>query len=339
MTWHKEISGFLLGLLAMPYAHAQDPNFSQFFSSPLNINPALTASINADWRIVSNFRNQWIGPASPYVTGTISYDKKLMQDKIAGVEEKNYLGAGGMMMFDYAMNGIVKSVYASGDLSYSVLLSGGDQQQRLGAGFGAIYGNRYVDFSQLTFEEQFTGSGFNTNLPTGESALSSMKPYLSFSVGMLYSYTTEKSNLDLGAAIFHFNKPKQTWLDDKNEHLPPRYVAHTNFETYLNEELVLNANAIYQFQREAYYYSAGAALGYFLAPAQNMMVHGGMWYWSANAITPYIGLTVDKMQFGFSYDFTVSKLRDAPRQAHTFEFSFIIKGEKDPKPGVPCPWK
>ena len=58
---------------------AQDPSFSQFFSSPLNINPSLTANINADWRAIANFRDQWITPASPYATGTISYDAKMLQ--------------------------------------------------------------------------------------------------------------------------------------------------------------------------------------------------------------------------------------------------------------------
>ena len=38
-------------------SNAQDPNFSQFFSSPLNINPALTGNINADWRAIANFRD------------------------------------------------------------------------------------------------------------------------------------------------------------------------------------------------------------------------------------------------------------------------------------------
>ena len=52
--------------------NAQDPSFSQFFASPLNINPALTANINSKWRLVTNFRDQWIGPASPYATGTVS---------------------------------------------------------------------------------------------------------------------------------------------------------------------------------------------------------------------------------------------------------------------------
>jgi hypothetical protein len=83
--------------------------FSQFFSSPLNINPALTANINADWRLISNFRDQWVGPASPFVTGTISFDTKVMQNKTPDMTESNYLGLGGMLMFDHAMSGVVKA--------------------------------------------------------------------------------------------------------------------------------------------------------------------------------------------------------------------------------------
>src|SRR6266581_4599364 len=83
-----------LGLVAGS-TYGQDPSFSQFFSSPLNINPALTARINSDWRAIANFRDQWIGPASPYATGTISYDTKGLQNKIPNVhEEKNILGIG-----------------------------------------------------------------------------------------------------------------------------------------------------------------------------------------------------------------------------------------------------
>ena len=110
-------------LLVMRSANAQDPSFSQFFSSPLNINPGLTANINADWRLISNLRDQWIGPASPYVTGTISFDSKIMQNKVPNVEtEYNIIGVGGMLMFDYAMSGVVKSTYASLNLSYNIKL-------------------------------------------------------------------------------------------------------------------------------------------------------------------------------------------------------------------------
>ena len=73
----------LMAMLLTKTSYGQDPSFSQFFSSPLNVNPALTGNINADWRVVSNLRDEWIQPASPYATGTLCFDKKIFQDKRA----------------------------------------------------------------------------------------------------------------------------------------------------------------------------------------------------------------------------------------------------------------
>src|SRR6266404_2449703 len=328
-------------LIVIGSAKAQDPNFSQFFSSPLNVNPALTGKINADWRVISNFRDQWIGPASPYTTGTISYDRKILQHKIPNVhEEKNTLGVGTMMMYDYAMDGIVKSMYASGNVSYDVVLANGNTVQRLGAGFGATYGRRTVDFNRLTWEEQWVGyAGFNTSLPSGEAALSNMKPWFSASAGLVYSITSEKSNFDIGVAGFHLNTPKQTFLQDDHQRLAMRKVAHANFETFLNNGLVLNLNTIYQFQEEAKYYSFGAALGYYVPSDPDVILNAGIWYWSNNAIVPYIGFAYKDFQLGLSYDVTVSKLREATMKPKTFELSLIIRGIKEPTAIIPCPWK
>jgi type IX secretion system PorP/SprF family membrane protein len=237
------------------------------------------------------------------------------------------------------MDGIVKSNYASLNLSYSIKLSEDPSIHRLTAGFGGSYGKRFVDFSRLTFEEQFTGFGFNTSLPTGEMALSNMKGNFSANSGLTYSIRSQKRNLDVGIAGFHLNKPKQTFLKDENERLAVRKVIHANFETYINDFLVLNTNAIYQNQARAKYYSAGASLGYFFGEQQDMMFNAGMWYWSKNAVIPYIGLVYNNMQFGFSYDVTISSLREARRKPNTWEFSFIIRGVKDPTNIIPCPWK
>src|SRR5688572_12600871 len=250
-------------LITTRLTNAQDPSFSQFFSSPLNVNPALTANINADWRVITNLRDQWIGPASPYVTGTASFDTKVMQEKMPDGSGNNYLGLGTMLMFDRAMSGIVNSTYASLNLSYNIKLSEGYYTERIGVGFGAIFGDKNMDFSRVDFEEQFTGFGFNRNLPTGETALSNMKPYVSASAGLTYSAKTEKTNFDLGVAAFHLNKPRQTFLKDDNEFLAIRKVAHANFETFINERAVINTNAIYQYQKKASYFSVGGAFGYY----------------------------------------------------------------------------
>lgn len=338
----KKIKSALLILLVFMLinADAQDPSFSQFFSSPSNINPALTGNINGDWRFISNFRDQWIGPASPYVTGTASFDQKILQNKMPGIpEEKNMLGIGAMMMFDYAMSGVVKSTYASLNLSYNIKLAEGNAIHRLGAGFGATYGNRNVAFDRVNFEEQFTGLGFNTNLPTGESALSNMKSYISVNAGLTYSITSEKSNIDIGVAAYHVNRPKQTFLQDKNQYLPMRKVAHANFESYINDRFILNINAIYQYQQQAKYYSFGGAIGYYAGNQQDVIVNLGAWYWSDNAFIPYLGIGYNDFQLGFSYDYTFSKLRQATRKPNTYEISFIIRGVKNPTKTIPCPWK
>jgi type IX secretion system PorP/SprF family membrane protein len=328
-------------VMVLKWAQAQDPSFSQFFSSPLNVNPALTARINSDWRVISNFRDQWLGPASPYATGTISYDTKILQNKIPNVhEEKNLIGVGGMLMYDYAMDGIMKSTYASANVSYNIVLADGPAVHRLGAGFGASYGRRTVDFSRLTWEEQWVGyGGFDKNLPSGELALINMKPYFSVSTGLVYSITTQNSNLDIGAAAFHVNTPKQTFLQDPNQKLAVRKVAHVNFETFLNTSVVLNANAIYQFQQDAEYYSFGGGLGYYLPQDADVILNVGMWYWSKNAIIPYVGFAYKDFQLGLSYDVTISKLNQASIKPKTFELSLIFRGTKEPTQIIPCPWK
>ena len=343
--------------------NAQDPSFSQFFSSPLNINPALTANIMGKWRVISNYRNQWIGPSNPYTTGTISADAKILQDVVGNyVDENTRVGIGGMMMYDQSLSGALKSNYASFNISGNIRLirkegyelngyrirhndkANNDEgaEQRLGVGLGIIYGNKRFDQSKVTFENQFIGTGFDTNLPTGESALSAMKPYLSTSAGLLYSLISGSTNFDLGVAAFHVNKPKQTFLSDENQFLAPRYVIHTNFETFLTDQIILNTNGIYQYQSAASYFSVGGALGYYMPSYdgdKDIIVNAGLWYWSKNAIIPYFGFTYGNVQLGITYDITISDLKKAPKGAQTFELCLILRGNGKTSGIIPSPWK
>ena len=55
--------------------------------------------------MISNFRDEWVTPATPYLTTTISYDTKILRDKIP---ENSVFGMGVMIMHDEAMSGILK---------------------------------------------------------------------------------------------------------------------------------------------------------------------------------------------------------------------------------------
>jgi type IX secretion system PorP/SprF family membrane protein len=361
MKTFKYSAAIVLSCTMMIQSYGQDPNFSQFFSSPLNINPALTGNIKGKWRVISNYRSQWIGPASPYNTGTISFDDKIFQN-VAGnyVDENTRVAVGGMMMYDQAMGGVLKSSYASFNVSGNIRLKEGRRlemngshirhnshikmdegaEHRLGVGLGAIYGHKRVDFSKLSFGEQFTGFGFDTNLPTGESALSNMKPYVSASAGILYSYVNENTNFDLGVSAFHFNKPKQTVLNDDKQFLASRYVIHGNFETFLTDQVILNTNGVYQYQSAASYFSVGGALGYYLpSDDKDVIVNAGLWYWSKNALVPYLGFTYGNFQVGLTYDITISGLNDVSQKPKTFELCLILRGDGKPDGIIPSPWK
>jgi len=76
----KQLKTFLL-LFAITFSYlavqAQDIHFSQFYMSPLNLNPALTGVMNSQVRVVGNYRNQWASvlKSNAFSTYSASYDQ------------------------------------------------------------------------------------------------------------------------------------------------------------------------------------------------------------------------------------------------------------------------
>src|SRR5205085_9109880 len=81
-------------------ASAQDPHFSQFYYSPLTVNPAMTGSIEGTWRVGINYRNQWgsISAPSVYSTPSAFGDFRLFSGRFSG----NSMGLGLLLLTDKA---------------------------------------------------------------------------------------------------------------------------------------------------------------------------------------------------------------------------------------------
>src|ERR1700742_3575733 len=94
----KLLFGVGVAMMMGGAAIAQDVHFTQYFTSPLTLNPALTGLINEDLRIAANYRSQW-GTVSntPYVTGTFSFDAALLKNKLP---DGDALGFGLMALYD-----------------------------------------------------------------------------------------------------------------------------------------------------------------------------------------------------------------------------------------------
>jgi type IX secretion system PorP/SprF family membrane protein len=320
----KKTVFIIIFVFAIAAVHAQDPNFSQFFASPLTINPALTGSPNADLRVFSNYRQQWLGNNTSYNTGTLSVDSRLFKEQLG--EMNNVFGIGGFFMRDQSLNGFFKSTYASLNASYSLAIDE-DGEHNIGIGMAGIYGDRRLDFSQLTFSEQFGSGGFNTALPTGENSLTSLKSYMSVASGLVYRYRGDETNIDFGVSGYHYNNPKQSFLSDAlGNSLPTRFVAHFNMENYLSENFSLSTNAIYQTQASQSYLAAGAVLNYgTMDQNEGKIFSAGLFMRSDDAIYPYLGLIVDRLQFGLTYDVAVSNFKTSSYTPRTWELSVIYQ--------------
>ena len=67
---------FVLVLFLSGVAKGQDPNFSQYFSNPIYLNPAF-AGYDASPTFRSIYRNQWPNISGNFQTANVSYDQQL----------------------------------------------------------------------------------------------------------------------------------------------------------------------------------------------------------------------------------------------------------------------
>src|SRR5690606_34282680 len=107
---------FTLCIFLSFQAMGQDVHFTQYYSSPLTMNPANTGLLNCDWRVAANYRDQWGSiNSNPYTTGTVSYDMSLLKDKFGN---GNALGIGLLGLYDKSGAGAFQNVTAGLSLAY-----------------------------------------------------------------------------------------------------------------------------------------------------------------------------------------------------------------------------
>ena len=302
---------------------AQEPNFSQFIASPLSINPALAGSSDADWRAVSNIRRQWIGNISPYSTQTISIDGKLRT-----LDDQSYFGLGGMVLSEKAMDGLYKSNFINLNASYHQALD--DNGNGISVALGVINNGTRVDLGGLTFDQQLSSTGFNQALPITEMNLGNSTSFTSATAGLLYTYDAEFSFLNIGISGYRFVKTRRSLMNDPTKKISPRYSAHADFGTIINEIISANFSALHLIQDGISVTSLGAIMG--IQHGQSgfeenkvRMFNLGLYYRVNDAITPYVGYVFNGFQFGLSYDVSATLSKTGSVNYKSIELSFMYK--------------
>lgn len=311
-------------------ATAQDPNFSQFFASPLTLNPALTGKFDGVYRVAGNYRNQWPTIYNAYTTYTASFDMGILKNRIP---EYDQFGVGVMAFADQAGDGVLKTSAASVSVAYHKALDE-DGYHQIGAGFQGTFASKRLDVSKVTFEDQLTPTGFNGStleqFPNQRVSVS----YFDVNAGVLYNGSTNGyNNFYFGASLYHINRPKENFNQGPYFYLSSRVTLQAGGRIPMGQYNYLHFSANHSMQAKAKNTALGGAYALNLnGDLDNPTnVYLGTWFRLGDAIIPYIGLEFGPMHIGATYDVNISDLKPGSNMRGGTEISLIyIKKPVDP---------
>lgn len=327
------LSLLLAGMGFVRPVMAQDPNFSQYFSSPLTFNPAFTGYVDGWHRLALTYRNQWSGVGDAYTTGTVSFDTRILQNRIG---DNDRWGWGIHALHDKSAGGIYQNNYLSLSTGFHKGLdAAGDQS--IGIGVQATLATSRIDFGKLYFNNQFNGDAFDLTIPSGETMNNRSVSYADLNAGILYNYKDETGNrFAFGAAMYHVMKPQLNYFSTATNLLSPRYTAHASATLPVNDRDQFFVSAHMMHQGDASAYVAGTAYGFGLGRTDSE-IYLGAWLRAGDALYPYVGLRTAAYQLGLSYDITNSDIQRQQKIAGSMELSFqYFFTEGIRRKGIPC---
>ena len=266
---------------------SQNINYSQFYSSPLNLNPAMTG-LGEFGRLGIIYRNQWpnIGDGLHYVSSWVDYNF-LKSNFSLGLnfskENQN--------VSNLSTSNISPSLSYEINLNYSWVLKSGIQFS---------YSNSNFNSNNLVFFDQLGQDGIISS--TNESlVLYDRRSYLGVSVGLL-AYS---KNMWIGGSLFNLNRPDISFLDE-NFKIDRLYSLHFGYNF---EEIKLSPSVHYKQHSVFRQLDIGTYLN--LNP-----ISVGLWYRgipidsnnNLNSLIGSLSLNTSNFNIAYSYDYNLADI-------------------------------
>ncbi len=319
-------------------AFAQDPNFSQFYASPLTLNPALTGKFDGVFRVAGNYRDQWPEISKAFITSTASFDMGILPNRIS---ETDKWGVGVMAMTDRTANGILNSNFLSFSTAYHKGLDE-DGLNQLGVGFQGSYTSKRLDGNKLNLEDELDQLGGWSN-PSSDIFINNRAisvNYFDLAAGFLFNGSSDGiNNYYFGTSVYHINKPTESFNGGFYT-LSPRTTIHGGGSFPVAHNATLQLSGLHSRQAGATNTVIGGNVGINVNNDENVPtnVFLGSWYRFNDALIPYVGLEFGEFLLGATYDVNISSLKTASQSRGGIEISLIyVKRPPDGAKRVPCP--
>lgn len=326
---------------------AQDPQYSQFYASPLYLSPAFAGS-SQQGRVGMNYRNQWPGIDANFTTFSLWSDFYL---------EDHNSGLGAILTRDYANTLGLQSISLGLQYAYQFQLT---KKLSFRPGVQVSLNTRSINYNKLIFGDQINNDG-SIDPATAENLAGSTTvffPDLGFG-GLLFS-----EHAWIGLAVFHLLTPNQS-LSGGSDKLPMKFSGHAGYkfffrngsmgmgyETKPQERSI--APAI-QYRHQGQFDQMDVGMYLTLEPITFGTWYRGVPFKKVNgfvnneSIVFSLGLhkkssnkLMDQLMIGYSYDLTISQLGPGSGGAHEFSLVYtwpIRNPRKPPKDKliIPCP--
>jgi len=278
---------------------AQDVQFSQYYSNSVYLNPSFAGKNKCPY-MVMNYRIQWPGLQNAFTSYAFAYDQyvKVLDGGVGVVVVKDDQGGGS-----------ISQINIDGVYSHSIQLSSRFSMQMA---LQASYYQWKIHTENLIFSNMIdsrTGSLLNYNEAIENQAINT----LDVSAGI----SAIGQNIQAGIAIHHIGQPmlSKRWI-------PVKYTVHFGYTISLDkrdlrrEKLKITPGIIFQQQQNFQQINYGV---YF---TKKNFTFGG---WLRQSIIPnlgtdcfiaIVGISLDRFKFGYSYDVSLSKLRNSSGGSH-----------------------
>jgi len=318
-------------------AKAQDLHFSQYFNSPLFVNPANTGfAPDVDYRVGMNYRKQWASiTTNPYRTMGLWGDVQLFNDRF----DNGWVGLGGALLRDVAGSGGLTSTKGYGSIAYHQLVG---YSSLISAGFNVGFASKKVDFNKLTFDDQWNGEFFdNKNISNLEPIAYNSVTYLDLQLGLNYAYfPSENAYFNAGFSVMHINRPKESFFSESavDTRLQPRYTVFLNGSFKVNDQWIVNPNVYVSKMGTAWETVAGLNAHYNLSGDGGSQLIGGIYLRLKDSFIPMFGYQWNNLSATVSYDATSSTLGTYNQTRGAYELSIVKSGFfSDGAKNLKCP--
>lgn len=309
--------------------HAQqDIHFSQFFSSPLTLNPASAGMFDGDMRAIMNYRTQWGSISEPYVTMAASIDAPVFRKINNGM-----FGMGVNFFKDDAGDSKLSTTNVGLSLAYHLDISGGQGNNFISIGFQGAMVQRSLSYGSLTWDEQWNGATFDQNVATIDQLGGTSLSVFDMATGLhWYSAPDAKTRYFSGISMYHITSPEVAFNTESK--LLKKFTWHGGADIPMGDDMGLLPNAIFVRQGPNQYIDFGAEAKIYLQESSKftnfknpMYVTIGPYMRWGDAAYLVSRFNWNGVSVALSYDFNLSSLTTATNGNGGFEVMLGYKAD------------